>query len=161
MYKRQALDVSTNLANAINNQLLAGLTATVLPTDSDISFGLIEAERVNVDGLFDPTGNTPNAPGLNGAFVRVAIVGDGEIFEITQGATTVRYEFESITGGGGVQPGNIPVPFEPGSDTIEVGEALHAVLDKPENRIGLDIAPELEEVYDPSTNSLVLSLIHI
>ena len=150
-----ALDVSTNLANAINNQLLAGLTATVLPTDSDISFGLIEAERVNVDGLFDPTGNTPNAPGLNGAFVRVAIVGDGEIFEITQGATTVRYEFESITGGGGVQPGNIPVPFEPGSDTIEVGEALHAVLDKPENRIGLDIAPELEEVYDPSTNSLV------
>ena len=99
----------------------------------------------------DIDGSTnPPAPGLSGASLRRGIVRDGEVMSISQGGTTVRYEFEAATGGGGVTSGNIPVPFQPTSTPGEVALSLAATIEN--NKGGLRLEPRAER--DPITGEL-------
>ena len=78
----------TNTVAAINSVAL-GITATE-QINGRVSLGRISEDRVNINGIIDPTGQITAAPGLDRATLKRDIVRDGEILEITQGATTVR-----------------------------------------------------------------------
>lgn len=118
--------VATAITNAINNAAI-GITATY-QGGGDISLGLIQQNRVDTTTTSLST--------------RRGIVSDGEVISITQGALTVRYEFESIVNGGGVRSGNIPVPFQPGSTTLDVANSLAAAITS--NSGGLTFNPDPE-----------------
>ena len=83
--------ITSNIALVVAANI--GITATDIP-GGQVSFGRISESRVNISGIFDPTGTGPSAPGLDGATLKRGIVNDGEILVITQGATSVSYEFE-------------------------------------------------------------------
>ncbi|QEG01721.1 Thermophilic serine proteinase precursor [Stieleria maiorica] len=111
--------VATAITTAINAAGI-GVTATYLG-GGDISLGKIAQSRVDTS--------------TSALTTRRGIVADGEFITITQGSVSVRYEFESISNGGGVRSGAIPVPFQPGSTTLDVANSLAAAISS--NRGGL------------------------
>ena len=147
--------IVTNLVAAINSVAL-GITATG-QAGGRVSLGRISEDRVNIDGIFDPTGQITSAPGLGGATLRRDIVRDGEVLEITQGATTVRYEFETASGGGGVGFGNVAVPFQPGSTPAEVAESLAASINNSLNGLTLNAVVVVDSVTGELTGSVSLN----
>ena len=147
--------IVTNLVAAINSVAL-GITATG-QAGGRVSLGRISEDRVNIDGIFDPTGQITSAPGLGGATLRRDIVRDGEVLEITQGSTTVRYEFETASGGGGVGFGNVAVPFQPGSTPAEVAESLAASINNSLNGLTLNAVVVVDSVTGELTGSVSLN----
>lgn len=111
--------LAANFTEAINAST-AGLQATVV-NGSQISLGRTDRSRVSNTGL----------PGISGTpaigIVR-GIVGDGEILRIRQGDVSVSYEFDSVDNGGGVQPGNVQVSFQPTSTPGDIAESLAAAI---------------------------------
>ena len=137
--------ITSNIALVVNAANI-GITATDIP-GGQVSFGRISESRVNISGIFDPTGTGPSAPGLDGATLKRGIVNDGEILVITQGATSVSYEFEAVAAGGGVATGNVAVPFVADSTPGEVALALASTINN--NKLGLNVNAVAE--LDPST----------
>ncbi len=133
-------EIAVTLAFVVNAANI-GMTATAEP-GGVVSLGRIDISRVNVNGIFDPTGQSPSAPGVTGAVLKRGVVSDGEVLVITQGDVTVRYEFESIVAGGGVVPGNVPVPFVAQSTPGDVAQALASTINN--NKLGLLLNPEAE-----------------
>ncbi|MCA9137607.1 MAG: tandem-95 repeat protein [Planctomycetales bacterium] len=117
--------VTIAVVNAINNSTV-GLTATNLGGGT-ISLGLIPLNRVD----------TTNAS----LTTQRGIVSDGESVTITQGALSVTYEFESVNNGGGVNGNNVPVPFQPGSTTLDVANSLAAAINN--NNGGLNLSAQV------------------
>lgn len=115
--------VSNAVVSSINSQSL-GLTAVYLG-GGEISLGRVDLSRV--DTL------------TSSMTTRRGIVSDGEVITITQGSISVSYEFESISNGGGVSGQNFPVPFQPGSSTLDVANSLAAAIAS--NSGGLDLSP--------------------
>jgi hypothetical protein len=106
--------ISGSVATAINNSP-AGINATYqLGGAGQIRLGRIDEARVNT------TGSTLST--------QRGIVGDGEAITISQGGLSVTYEFESVNNGGGVSGTNVPVPFQPGSTTLDVANSLAAAI---------------------------------
>ncbi|TWT73866.1 GEVED domain-containing protein [Allorhodopirellula solitaria] len=111
--------LADRFAAAINGSTV-GLDATVV-NETQISLGRTDRSRVSNTGL----------PGISGTpaieIVR-GIVGDGEILRIRQGDVSVSYEFDSVENGGGVQPGNVQVSFQPTSTPGDIAESLAAAI---------------------------------
>ncbi|TWU18034.1 hypothetical protein Poly21_01890 [Allorhodopirellula heiligendammensis] len=111
--------LATNFTASINASTV-GLQATVV-NGTQISLGRTDRDRVSNTGL----------PGISGTpaigIVR-GIVGDGEILRIRQGDVSVSYEFDSVDNGGGVQPGNVQVSFQPTSTPGDIAESLAAAI---------------------------------
>jgi hypothetical protein len=147
--------IVTNLVAAINSVAI-GVTATG-QAGGRVSLGRISEDRVNINGIFDPTGQVTSAPGLTGATLRRDIVRDGEVLEITQGATTVRYEFETASGGGGVAAGNVAVPFQPGSTPADVATSLAASINNSPNGLSLNAEVVVDPVTGDPTGSVTLN----
>ena len=148
-------DIAATLAFVVNAANI-GVTATA-EAGGVVSFGRIDVSRVNVNGIFDPTGQTPSAPGVTGAILKRGIVSDGEVLVISQGGITVQYEFESIVAGGGVAPGNVPVPFVAQSTPGDVAEALASTINN--NKLGLilNAVAELDPATGDPTGFVVLN----
>ena len=145
----------TNTVAAINSVAL-GITATE-QINGRVSLGRISEDRVNINGIIDPTGQITAAPGLDRATLKRDIVRDGEILEITQGATTVRYEFEVASGGGGVTLGNIAVPFQPTSTPADVAASLAATLNNSPGGLSLDAQVVVDPITGDPTGSVNLN----
>jgi hypothetical protein len=137
--------VAANIALVVNAANI-GITATNI-LGGQVSFGRISESRVNINGIFDPTGTGPSAPGLDGAVLKRGIVNDGEVMVISQGATTVSYEFEAVAAGGGVATGNVAVPFTSDSTPGQVALALASTINN--NKLGLAVNAVAE--LDPAT----------
>ena len=137
--------VAANIALVVNAANI-GITATAIP-GGQVSFGRISESRVNISGIFDPTGTGPSAPGLDGAELKRGIVNDGEVMVISQGAITVNYEFEAVAAGGGVATGNVAVPFTADSTPGQVALALASTINN--NKLGLAVNAVAE--LDPAT----------
>ncbi|MEM6472678.1 MAG: Ig-like domain-containing protein, partial [Planctomycetota bacterium] len=122
-------DDQDTVANAVVqaiNASTAGITANNQGNGA-VSLGRIGEDRV------DATGSAVDS--------RRGIVTDAEFISITQGNSTVEYEFESVTNGGGVTDGRVPVPFQPGSTPLDVANSLAAAMSS--NDGGLTFAPEV------------------
>ena len=137
--------VATNIALVVNTAAL-GIIATAIP-GGQVSFGRISDTRVDIGGIFDPTGTGITAPGLDGAVLKRGIVSDGEIMVVSQGAITVNYEFEAVAAGGGVGTGNVAIPFTSDSTPGQVALALASTINN--NKLGLDVNAVAE--LDPAT----------
>lgn len=92
-----------------------------------LGLGRIETTRV----LLDPI--------VNSISTRRGIVSDGEVVTISQGNVSVTYEFESVSNGGGVASGNIPVSFQLGSTPLDVARSLAGAIQS--NSGGLTLSP--------------------
>ncbi len=147
--------IVVNLTAAINSAG-TGITATAQAVGR-VSLGRVSEDRVNINGIFDPTGVITPASGLSGATLRRDIVRDGEILEITQGATTVRYEFETASGGGGVAAGNVAVPFQPGSTPADVATSLAASINNTLGGLTLDAVVVLDPISGLPTGGVTLN----
>ena len=108
---------------------------------SQVSLGSISPSRVDL-----PSGSVISAVALQGAPLRRAIVNDGEVLTLRQGAISVSFEFESISNGGGVDPGNIAVAFQPGSTVGDVAVSLAAAINNNKNGLRLDAVAEVVQV---------------
>ncbi len=130
--------VADNLVAEINAANI-GITAQNLGIGR-VDLGRIDSNRVNIAGIPDPMNPIP---GLVGVSVRRGIVSDGEILTISQGATSVSFEFESTLGGGGVSdPTFVPVIFQPSSTIGDIAVSLAAAINN--NRGDLLISAEAE-----------------
>ncbi len=141
--------IATNLVTAINAANI-GITAQLTGALGQVSLGRIDESRVNLNGTRDPNNPFRFLPGLPTASTRRGIVSDGEILSITQGTTTVRFEFEAAIGGGGVQFGNVAVPFQPGSTSGDVAIALAAAIKNNKGNLNVDPVAELDVNGDPT-----------
>ena len=148
-------EVAVTLAFVVNAAGI-GVTATAEP-GGVVSLGRIDVSRVNINGVFDPTGVGPSAPGVTGAILKRGIVSDGEILVITQGGVTVSYEFESIVAGGGVAAGNVPVPFVPESSPGDVALALASIINNNKLGLVLNAVAEIDPVSGEATGYVVLN----
>jgi len=130
--------LAVNFAASINAST-AGLNAAVV-NNTQISLGRTDRDRVSNTGL----------PGINGTpaidIIR-GIVNDGEILRIRQGDVSVSFEFDSVDSGGGVQPGNIQVSFQPTSTPGDIAESLAAAIRN--NSGGLRFTPGEDGVVHP------------
>lgn len=150
-----------NLVQAINLAQI-GITAQNLGTGR-ISLGRIPETRVNTGGIVDPADPANSIPGVPQITTRRGIVSDGEVLTIRQGAETVSFEFESINNGGGVQPGNIGVAFQPGSTIGDVAISLAAAINNNRGNLRIsaeaELAPALNDdgtpVLDPDGNPVL------
>ncbi|TWU03779.1 hypothetical protein Pla100_07090 [Neorhodopirellula pilleata] len=111
--------LATALAASINAST-AGLPATVV-NGTQVSLGRIDRTRVSNTGL-------PGFAGASAIGIQTGIVSDGEILRIRQGDISVSYEFDSVENGGGVQPGNVQVSFQPNSSPGDIAESLAAAI---------------------------------
>ncbi len=111
--------LATNFAAAINASAV-GLPATVV-NGTQISLGRTDRSRVSNTGL-------PGFSGTPAIGIIRGIVGDGEVLRIRQGDISVSYEFDSVDNGGGVQPGNVQVSFQPNSTPGDIAESLAAAI---------------------------------
>ncbi|MEL6106560.1 MAG: Ig-like domain-containing protein [Planctomycetota bacterium] len=114
--------LSAAVVGAINNSG-AGITASYLG-GGQISLGRIQNDRID----------TTNSE----LTTQRGVVSDGEILTIRQGNLSVSYEFESVNNGGGITTGNVAVPFQPGSSTLEVANSLAAAITN--NNGGLNLS---------------------
>ncbi len=114
-----AATLAANFAAAINASGV-GLQATVV-NQTQISLGRTDRNRVSNTGL-------PGVSGTPAISIVRGIVGDGEILRIRQGNVSVSYEFDSVDNGGGVQPGNVQVSFQPTSTPGDIAESLAAAI---------------------------------
>lgn len=130
--------IATALADAINNSA-AGIPATIVD-DTQVSLGRIAASRVSNTGR-------PGFSGATAISVQRGIVSDGEILRIRQGDISVSFEFDSVESGGGVQPGNIQVSFQPNSSPGDIAESLVAAIRN--NNGGLRFTPGLDGTIFP------------
>ena len=161
-----SIPVLYNVSDAVNivvDSLVAainaagiGITATG-QASGQVSLGRIAEDRVNINGIFDPTGAVTSAPGLANTTLRRDIVRDGEVLEVTQGTTTVRYEFETASGGGGVAPGNVAVPFQPGSTPADVALSLAAAINNSPNGLSINAVVVLDPSTEEPTGSVTLN----
>ncbi len=111
--------LATNFAAAINASTV-GLAAAVV-NGTQISLGRTSRDRVSNAGL-------PGVSGTPAIDIVRGIVGDGEILRIRQGDVSVSFEFDSVDNGGGVQPGNVQVSFQPTSTPGDIAESLAAAI---------------------------------
>ena len=114
--------LSGAVVGAINTSN-SGIVASYLGS-GQISLGRIESNRVD----------TTNSQ----LTTQRGVVSDGEILTIRQGNLSVSYEFESVNNGGGIAQGNIAVPFQPGSSTLDVANSLAAAITN--NNGGLNLS---------------------
>ena len=136
----QSVTLTNNLIAAVNASPLE-ITAAAI-NNRIVSLGLISIDRVdlNADGL---------APGRAAdAFeVEQGLIEDGETFSITQGDTTVTFEFLESGSGSAVTGTNVPITFDPvgtgdtDADRRALNELIIDVLNA--NRGGLQIDPML------------------
>ncbi len=118
--------LAANLVTAINASAV-GITA-LDNGNGAVSLGRIAASRVDTGGIPDLNNPLQSVPGVPQISTRRGIVSDGEVLTIRQGSVSVSFEFESINGGGGVAPNNIPVAFQPGSSVDDVAISLAAAI---------------------------------
>lgn len=111
--------LADSLALAINAST-AGLPATVVD-GTQVSLGRIARTRVSNTGL-------PGFAGATAIGIQTGIVSDGEVLRIRQGDISVSFEFDSVESGGGVQPGNVQVSFQPNSSPGDIAESLAAAI---------------------------------
>ena len=147
--------VAANLAIVVNSAGV-GITATAI-AGGTVSFGRISESRVDIDGIFDPSGVGPSAPGLTGAVLKRGIVSDGEVLKVTQGATTVNYEFESVVAGGGVANGHVAVPFVTDSTPGDVALALASTINFNKLGLSVDAVAEIDPVTSLATGKVFLN----
>ena len=147
--------VAANLAIVVNNAGI-GITATAI-AGGTVSFGRISESRVDIDGIFDPSGVGPSAPGLTGAVLKRGIVSDGEVLKVTQGATTVNYEFESVVAGGGVATGHVAVPFVTDSTPGDVALALASTINFNKLGLSVDAVAEIDPITSLATGKVFLN----
>ncbi|TWU06030.1 tandem-95 repeat protein [Stieleria varia] len=126
--------LSTAIETAINAAPL-GITATYLG-NGDLSLGRIASDRVTSTSVLLTTER--------------GIVFDQEILTIRQGNVVVNFEFDSVAGGGGVNQGNVPVPFQPGSTTGDVAVSLAAAIRNNLNGLVLSPVAELDDLGVPT-----------
>ena len=129
--------IAASFAAAINASTV-GITAETLGP-AQVSLGMISTSRVELQN-----GSLITAVALQGAPLRRAIVNDGEILTLRQGSISVSFEFESVNNGGGVNQGNIPVTFQPGSTVGDVAISLAAAINNNKNGLRLDAVAELD-----------------
>ncbi len=149
--------LADNIVTVINAANI-GITAARAPGTGRISLGRIADDRVVTTGIPGNPNSIPpvlSIPGTTQITTRRGIVNDGEIFSIQQGATIVRFEFESVNGGGGVTGTNVPVPFQPGSTPGEVAVALAAAINN--NRGSLQLSAVAERIDGALTGNVVLN----
>ncbi|EMI54063.1 peptidase domain protein [Rhodopirellula sallentina SM41] len=113
-------DVLATKFAAVINASTIGLTATI-QNSSQISLGRTSPDRVSNAGL-------PGVSGTPAIDIVRGIVSDGEVLRIRQGDVSVSYEFDSVDNGGGVQPGNVQVSFQPTSTPGDIAESLAAAI---------------------------------
>ncbi|MCM2374200.1 dockerin type I domain-containing protein [Aporhodopirellula aestuarii] len=111
--------LATKFAAAIR-AAATGLTATVV-NGTQVSLGRTDQDRVSNAGL-------PGVSGTPAIDIVRGIVSDGEILRIRQGDVSVSFEFDSVDNGGGVEPGNVQVAFQPTSTPGDIAEALAAAI---------------------------------
>ena len=129
--------IADNLVALING---SGLGITVESFgNGQISLGTLSTSQVDVDGT-----NVINAVGLQGDPLRRAIVNDQEVLTLRQGGISVSFEFESINNGGGVNPGNIAVAFQPGSTVGDVATSLAAAINNNKGGLRVNAVAELD-----------------
>ncbi|MGI9471938.1 MAG: GEVED domain-containing protein, partial [Rubripirellula sp.] len=145
--------VADNLVAAINGANI-GVTAQNVGA-GQVSLGRIDESRVDINGIFDPNNPGNFIPGLSGGTLRRGIVSDGEVMSIRQGSETVTYEFEAAVGGGGVTPGNVPVPFQPGSTVGDVAVSLAATINNNRGNLRVTAEAELDANGDPTGEVLL------
>ncbi|MEM9825824.1 MAG: Ig-like domain-containing protein [Planctomycetota bacterium] len=121
------------VVTAINDADL-GITA-IRETDRVVSLGVIEQSRVILTGAlsnsttFEPPPSNPDGSrAAEGFSLQRGLVSDGEVFSITQGDITVRYEFNLAPTGGTVAPGNVPITFLRTNTIEEVNEQVASVV---------------------------------
>ncbi|WP_231615288.1 tandem-95 repeat protein [Novipirellula artificiosorum] len=119
--------LADTLVTAINAS-----TANIVSSNTGsgrVSLGRISESRVVLTGIpGDPIDPTDDVPGVPQISTRRGIVADGEILTIRQGNESVSFEFESISNGGGVQAGNVAIPFSPTSSTGDIAVSLAAAI---------------------------------
>ncbi|MGI9467590.1 MAG: tandem-95 repeat protein [Rubripirellula sp.] len=154
-FSDSADDLAATFAFVVNAANI-GMTATAEP-GGVVSLGRIEISRVNYNGIFDPTGQGPSAPGVTGATLKRGIVSDGEVLFISQGGNTVRYEFESIVAGGGVGLGNVPIPFVAQSTPGDVAQSLASTINNNKFGLILNAVAELDPATGEATGFVLLN----
>ncbi len=143
--------LATALTTAINGANL-GIAATQVQDVTGalvgrVDLGRIDDSRVITTGIpADPLAIPPvvGAPGAFQITTRRGIVNDGEVLIIRQGATEVRFEFESTNSGGGVAQGNVAVSFQPGSTPANVATTLAAAINNNKGGLTLNAVPETD-----------------
>lgn len=85
-------------------------------------------------------------------------IADGEIFTISDGVNTVRFEFNDTTifaplPGAGFTQGNIEVPFTPTMTTIEVARAIRDAINSLDSQAVLKVVAGLSDSRDESDSS--------
>ena len=140
--------VANNIVAAVNGAGI-GVTAENLGNGT-LTFGTIAESRVSTGGV--PAQGLPGVPQIS---VRRGIVDDGELLTVRQGSVSVTYEFESITGGGGVALGNVAVPFQPGSSIGEVATSLAAAINNNPGGLQIGATAELDAAGNPTGNVIL------
>ncbi len=151
-------DSPDTIATSISNAIAAASAASALGitpqtrTGGIVVLGTIPATAVTL------------SPGLP-LTVRPGTVSDGERLLLRNGATSVTFEFESNTAGGGVTAGNTQVLFDPNGTPNDVAQTLAAAInasvlgisavangatialaDTPQTRVDVQRAPSVQVI---------------
>ena len=147
--------MSQAIATEVNNQNM-GVVATVVGTDL-VSFGPIDADRVNPFGYLSPVGPRP---GMTNADRLEESIKDGDTLTLSQGNVTVTYEFNFNVGGGGTTLGNIPINITANATTEELAQRIAESLTTQPEGLQLDpvyLGGSAVELNDVSGTQLVLN----
>jgi len=84
-----------------------------------------------------------------------AYIHDGEFFDISDGVSSVRFEYEDTELGDGVQSGNVAIPFDSTMEDWEVTRAVRDAINRFEVNAMIDVTAGLSDgtINDP-TNTL-------
>ena len=69
---------------------------------------------------------------------------------LRQGTVSVSFEFESVNNGGGVQPGNIAIPFQPTSTIGDIAVSLAAAINNNRGSLRVTATADLDLLGNPT-----------